>query len=132
MDQSPENGSHGGLYSSIKNLGATGVVILRTRLELLSIELAEEKERFLGLLGFGLAALFFIGLGIVFFALFLTVALWDSHRLLVLGMFTALFLVFGLVALSMAAKFSSARSKLFSASLAELAKDRDYLTPPHE
>lgn len=129
MAQSPDNTGHGGLYDSIKGLGATGVAILRTRLELLSTELAEEKERFLTQLVLGLAALFFIGLGIILGTLFLTVALWESHRLLVLGMFTVLFLGLGVAALVAAAKFARTQPKLFSASLAELSKDQHHLTP---
>lgn len=127
MAQSSDNTSHGGLYDSIKGLGATGVAIVRTRLELLSTELAEEKERLLTQMLLGLAALFFIGLGIILAALFLTVALWESHRLLVLGMLTVLFLGLGIAALVAAAKFARTQSKLFSASLAELSKDQDHL-----
>lgn len=129
MIPSPDNASHGGLYDSLKGLGATGVAIVRTRLELLSTELAEEKERFLTQLVLGLAALFCIGLGIILAAVFLTVALWQSHRLLVLGMLTTLFLGLGVAALVAAAKFARTQSKLFSASLAELSKDQDHLTP---
>lgn len=128
MAQLPDNASHTGLFESIKGFGATGVAIVRTRLELLSTELAEEKERFLTQLVLGLAALFFIGLGIIFAALFLIVALWEVHRLLVLGLVTALFLGLGIAALAAAAKFSRTQSKLFSASLAELSKDQDHLT----
>jgi uncharacterized membrane protein YqjE len=124
-----DNAGHSGLYHSLKGLGATGVAIVRTRLELLSTELAEEKERLLTQMALGLAALFFIGLGIIFAALFLTVALWESHRLLVLGMLTVLFLGLGIAALAAAAKFARTQSKLFSASLAELSKDQDHLTP---
>jgi uncharacterized membrane protein YqjE len=130
MAQTPDHGGHGGLYDSLKGLAATGVAVLQTRLELLSTELAEEKERLLTQLILGLAALFFIGLGIVFAALFLTVALWENHRLLALGMFTALFLGLGAASLVAARNFSRNPSRLFSASLAELAKDRDHLTPP--
>lgn len=126
MTQPPE---YGGLYDSLKGLAATGVAILRTRLELLSTELAEEKERLLTQLVLGLAALFFIGLGIVFAALFLTVILWDHHRLLVLGMFTALFLGLGIASLLAVWNFSRHQSRLFSASLAELSKDKNHLDP---
>ncbi|MEN6585005.1 MAG: phage holin family protein [Sulfuricella sp.] len=128
MAQLPDNASHAGLFESIKGFGATGVAIFRTRLELLSTELAEEKERLLTQMVLGLAALFFIGLGIIFAALFLTVVLWDSHRLLALGMFTVLFLGLGIAALAAAAKFARTQPKLFSASLAELSKDQDHLS----
>ena len=39
-----------------------------------------------------LAAAAFLCLGLAFLAVFLTVLLWDEHRLLALGVFTALFL----------------------------------------
>lgn len=129
MAQTPDHGGQGGLYDSLKGLAATGVAMLQTRLELLSTELAEEKERLLTQLVLGLAALFFIGLGIVFVALFLTVILWEHHRLLVLGMFTALFLGLGIASLLAVRSFSRNQSRLFSASLAELSKDKDRLDP---
>lgn len=125
----PDRGSQPGLFDSVKGLAASSVAIVRTRLELLSTEVAEEKERFLSLLWLGMAALFFIGLGIIFAALLLTVALWENHRLLVLAILTLLFLGLGLAALSMALKQARSDSRLFSASLAELSKDQDHLRP---
>lgn len=129
VGSTPDRSNHPGLFDSVKGLAAGGVAIVRTRLELLSTEVAEEKERFLSLLWLGLAALFFIGLGIVFAAVLLTVAFWDSHRLLVLGILTLLFLCVGVAALFMALKQGRSDSKLFSASLAELSKDQDLLRP---
>ena len=125
--QTPDNGVHTGLFDSIKRLAATGLAIAQTRLELLSTELAEEKERLLSLLALGVAALFFAGLGIIFVALFLTVAFWQS-RLLVLGLFAVIFLASGIFALSVVIKMSRAQSRLFSASLSELSKDREHLS----
>jgi uncharacterized membrane protein YqjE len=125
----PDRGSHSGLFDSVKGLAAGGVAIIRTRIDLFSTELAEEKERLLSLLALGVAALFFIGLGIVFAAVLLTVAFWESHRLLVLGIFTLLFLGVGVSALVMALKHARSDSKLFSASLAELSKDQEHLRP---
>jgi len=126
--QTPDNDAHAGLFDSIKSLAATGVAIVQTRLELFSTEAAEEKERLLSLLVLGVAALFFAGLGIVFAALFLTVAFWESHRLLILGLFTVLFLGAGIASLSVALKKARAKSRLFSATLAELSKDRKHLS----
>lgn len=126
--QTPDDGAQAGLFDSIRKLAATGVGIVQTRLELLSTEVAEEKERMLSLLVLGMAALFFIGLGIVFTAVFLTVAFWSSHRLLVLGLFTVLFLGVGVATLVAAVSKARANSRLFSASLAELSKDREHLS----
>lgn len=113
----------GGLFASLRGLFGTAIRLLQTRLELLGTEIEEEKLRLLGLLGFGAAAFLLLGAGIVFLAIFLTVLLWDSNRLLVLGGLSALFLICGLIALVMARRCAQTRTRLFSASLAELAQD---------
>jgi uncharacterized membrane protein YqjE len=116
--------SRGGLFASLRGLLATGVGILQTRLELLAVELQEERARLLGLAGFGAVALIFLSAGLVFLAILLTVLLWEGNRLLVLGIFSALFLGGGGVALAVAFRYARAPSRLFAASLAELQRDR--------
>jgi len=78
---------------------------------------------------FGGIALFCLAVGSVFLAIFITVLLWDSHRLLVLGSLTVFFLGLGGAAVVMFRARASAGSKLFAASLAELGKDRQQLLP---
>lgn len=119
-DGSPRSG----LFASLRGLLATGVAIVRIRLELLATELQEEKVRLLGLLVFGAAGLIFLAAGVVFLAVFLTVLLWDSNRLLVLGIFSALFLGAGIVSVLVARYHAGKPSRLFAASLAELASDQ--------
>jgi uncharacterized membrane protein YqjE len=121
----------GSLAARLRGHAAAAIGILQTRLELLATELQEEKLRLGTLLGFAAAAFFFLGFGAVLLALFLTVLLWDSHRLLALGMFTAAFLVIGIVAALAAARLARQGSRLFAASIAELAQDRDMLQPGH-
>ena len=116
-----------GLFASTKGLLGTGITLLHNRLELLGVELAEERVRLVSLLAYGAAAFFFVAVGLVFLAIFLTVLLWDSHRLLALGIFSALFLGAGIICLSLAMSLARSGSKLFSASLAELRKDREAL-----
>lgn len=116
-----------GLFASTKGLLATGITLLRNRLELLGVELAEERVRLLSLLAYGAAAFVCIAAGLIFLAIFLTVLLWDSHRLLALGVFSALFLGAGVASLTLAMNLSRSGSKLFSASLAELRKDSESL-----
>ena len=118
-----------GLLSSLRGFVATGVATLQVRLELLSTEVQEEKARVLGLLLYGAAALILLAVGIVFLAVFFTVLLWDSHRLLALGIFSALFLGAGGLALAVAMRLARSESRLFAASLAELAQDRAALEP---
>jgi uncharacterized membrane protein YqjE len=117
-----------GLFASAKGLLGTGVTLIHNRLELLGVELAEERVRVTSMLAYGGAAFLCIAAGLVFLAIFLTVLLWESNRLLALGIFSALFLGAGIASLMLAMRLGRPGSKLFSASLAELRKDRDALS----
>ncbi len=116
-----------GLFASTKGLLTTCVSLLHNRFELFSVELAEEKSRLISLLAYGGAAFLCIAAGLIFLAIFFTVMLWDNNRLLALGIFSALFLGAGLASLVLAMNLARSGSKLFSASLAELRKDRESL-----
>lgn len=122
----------GSLGSRLRSSIAGALGILQTRLELLATEFQEEKLRLGTLLGYAAAAFFFLGFGAVMLALFLTVLLWDSHRLLALGIFTALFLAIGILAALAAARIGRQGSRLFAASIAELAQDREMIKPENE
>jgi uncharacterized membrane protein YqjE len=119
-----DTSQRGGLLVSLRVLLATLIETLHTRLELLGVELEEEKLRLIRLLAYSAAAFFLLGAGTVFFAVFVTMAMWDDHRLLALGVFTAAFVGGGLAALFFAAQTVRAKSRLFAASLAELRHDR--------
>lgn len=113
---------------SVRRLLAHGLELLQTRAELLSVEVEEEKNRLLRLLALGLTGIFCLAIGLAFLAVFLTVLLWDSHRLLALGIFSGLFLVLG-GALLWAANHARSGPRPFAASLAELTQDRAALEP---
>lgn len=117
-----------GLFASTRGLLGTGISLLHNRLQLLGVELAEERVRLVSLLAYGGAAFLCIAAGLIFLAIFFTVLLWDSNRLLALGVFSALFLGAGIACLTLAMNLARAGSKLFAASLAELRQDRDALT----
>lgn len=122
----------GSLGSRLRSSIAGALGLLQTRLELLATEFQEEKLRLGALLGYAAAAFFFLGFGAMMLALFLTVLLWDSHRLLALGIFTALFLAIGILAALAAARIGRQGSRLFAASIAELAQDREMIRPENE
>lgn len=119
-----ESAPRGGVASSLRSLLGNGIALLQTRLELLSIEAQEERVRLLALLTYGALAFVLLSFGLMFLALLVTVLLWDSHRLLALGIFTAIFLTGGLIALFATLRQASTPSRLFAASIAELAQDR--------
>jgi uncharacterized membrane protein YqjE len=115
------------LSSSLRGLAATVLELLQLRLELLSVEAQEEVLRVGALLVYGAVAVTFLSLGVVFLALLITVALWDSHRVLALALFTALFLLMGGVAAWLARERVRSGTRLFSASVEELRQDREGL-----
>lgn len=115
------------LGESIKGLAETGLATLQTRIELLAVEVKEEKLRVGSFLFETVLAALFVGFGFVFLLGFLTVLLWDSHRLLALGVATGLLFLAGIWAASRASTRLRAGSKLFSASLAEITHDREAL-----
>jgi uncharacterized membrane protein YqjE len=114
----------GGLLSSLRALLGSSVGLLRTRLELLAIEAQEEKVRLISLLTFGAAAFVLLSFGLLFLAAFVTVLLWESHRLLALGAFTAVFLAGGIASFLALLGVVRTPSTLFVASLAELSRDQ--------
>ena len=113
--------------ASLKRLTGTLLIILQTRLELLSSEMEEERVRIEQILLYGSIVLFFTGLAIMLLTAFFVVLLWDEHRLLVLGGFSASFFLVALLALAGLRRVARGKCKLFSVSLAELVSDRDSL-----
>ena len=128
----PLRGTPAGLFSSVRGLGVTALALLGNRLDLLGTELVEERGRLLSLVTYGAVELLLLAAGLVFLSVFITVLLWDSNRLLALGVFSGLFLAGGLLALGMTLGFARAGSKLFAASLAELRKDGDAMRPDNQ
>jgi uncharacterized membrane protein YqjE len=123
-----ESHASGGLFDSLKTLSISLVGIVHTRLELLSTDIAEEREHLIALLVLVLLALFCLGVGVVLLAMLIVVAFWDSHRLLALGGVTGVFLITSAGMAWFALHKTRTRPRLFAASLAELSKDRQHLS----
>lgn len=101
--------------------------ILHTRLELFVTELEEQRERLKQALILTLLAFFGLSLGFILLTIFLVVLFWERGWLVALGGLAALYLGVGIAAALMLRRKILARTGLFSASLEELAKDRDHL-----
>ena len=121
-------GASKGLFESLKGLAATLVAIAHTRLNLLSTDMEENRERLLLLLVTIQIALFCLGVGVVLMAILIVVTFWDSNRLLVLGGLAGIFLAGGAAAWGFALHKIRTKPRLFAASLGELSKDWQQLT----
>jgi uncharacterized membrane protein YqjE len=115
--------TEGGVSGPVRRLGASLLALGRIRLELLAIEVQEEKDRIASLLLWSVLTALAAGFGAVFVALFVTVALWDTHRLAALGVSAAVFIAIAVVGAVRLRRLTGGGSTLFQSSIAELRKD---------
>lgn len=120
------SGARGGLFAALKNSAATLLASGKTRLELLSNELEEEKIRAARMLVMGLGAAFCLSLGVLVLILFLTVLFWES-RVFVLGASGVVLLVFGAYCVAGFQRARQRPERMFAASIAELEEDLRHL-----
>lgn len=115
-----------GLFASARHFVIGLVAHLRTRLELLGVELAQEKLRLVGALALGVAALF-LGLVAVSLGLVFAIALaWNTPwRMPVIAGLFAVSLIVCVVFLAMARRRLALGANLFRHSLVELTRDRE-------
>ena len=121
-----------GLLDSIKTLASTLLAMGQTRLELLSNDIEEERAWLTSMLVWTLIALFCGALAAMLFTLLIVVVFWDTYRLLALSIMIAIFVVGTGIAWRVVFNMSRSKPRIFSASLAELSKDREQLAPTRE
>lgn len=126
----PENspGVHRGLFDSLSAFAGNLIATIQTRLELLSVDLEEEREHLFSIMLLAIASMFLLGVGIVLAAILLVVLFWETHRLLVLSSLTASFLLLGVAVWIYALHKVRTKPKLFTSSLSELHKDQQQLS----
>jgi len=108
--------------------GAAGdlVSILRTRLEIFSLELAEEKSRIACLAGLALAAALCLFLALLVFSMFIAALFWDTaYRLLAIGLTAGLYAVAGVVLAWLLARRLRSDDAPFAVTVEELGRDAE-------
>jgi len=111
----------------LRQLLADAIELIQVRLELLGLEAREDLGQLLTLGVQAALAVVLLSFGLIFLALFLTVMLWDSQRLLALGIFTTVFLGGGAVLGLLAWQRLRRGLRLFRSSIQELRADRERL-----
>jgi len=128
MADDPSNqGMPHGLLATANRFFSVLVSAAETRVGILGTELQEERVRLSRILLVGAATLFCLGLGIVLLAVLLVVLYWDSHRLVVLGLLSGLFLGLGLVCAIVLGVVARGHKRPLSETMEVLAKDRQIL-----
>ena len=114
-----------GLASALSGMGATAGALLRTRLELATVEFAEERERIKMLLALIVVATMFACFALVAVSVWIVVWLWDSHPLAaVAGVAIFHALIAGGAVLALKQQLQ-AHGRPFAATLAELERDAE-------
>ncbi len=113
--------------SRVRALIADVLELVQVRFELFTVEAREEMLRFSQMVLFGAFAVTFLSFGLIFLAIFLTVLFWDTHRLLALGVFTAIFVCGGLVLSALAWSRFKEGAQMFSGTRSELQLDQERL-----
>ena len=123
---------HSGLLASVRVLLGTLLGIAQTRLELLATELEEERLHLAKLLLYGFLTLFFFGLGVLALSLLIIAAFWDTHRLAAIASIVVAYLGSAFFCALCVRRQVRRKPRLFSATLAEIDKDRTALSPFNE
>ena len=111
------------IAAAIRALGANLLELVRTRLELASIELQEGTQRLFGYLALAAMAAVLGLFALALAVLFVLVLFWDTHRLLAVGAMTVLFALGCAFALARLRSRLASRKPLLGATLSELRKD---------
>lgn len=132
IQESTNEESKGGLLDSVKAMLLTVISMGQTRLELLSTELEEERERVTVLLVWTLITLFTAAMTTVLLTILIIVACWDSYRLLSIAIMLCVFIAGLAMSWRILTLAMQNKPRIFAATASELAKDCDELSQRDE
>jgi uncharacterized membrane protein YqjE len=118
-----------GLFASLRRVFATLVQAVSLRVELASVELDEQIAYARNLLLWYIVAIIGATLTVLFFAIAIIIACWDTHRLLAVCSVTAAFALVGLVGAGFVRTRLNQRPLFLAATIDELKRDAAALRP---
>lgn len=120
-----------GLGESLRGALESALRIIEARLELLGIELQEEKHRLLGLAVLAAGVVVFAALAMVVLTFGLVALAWDhpAARHVVIWSIFGVYVVLGLLCWRGFASRVKRQPRLFESTIDELRKDRTWLRP---
>ena len=114
---------------SLNKLGGAFVGLLQGHLELLGIEVQEEKSRLLRLFLLSGVALILLLLILMGLSTAIVIAFWDTHPIAAILVLCALYAVVLAVCISRALVLAKETAAPFQATVEELARNRERLLP---
>lgn len=116
-----------GIVGDLRGIATTGVRAVRTRLELLAIELKEEKAWLVRFLIVGIAALYLLTIGLLLGISALVLFAAQENRPAILGICAGAFLLAGIGAAAYVYLTAKKRHPLFDETIAVLKGDEEGL-----
>ena len=113
----------GGLLDSLRALAATLVAMAHTRVELFGTEIEEELHRVVALVVGGMVVLALSSLALLFSALVVIAAFWDTHRIAAVACVAAGFIALALASFAVVRVRTRRQSRLLASTLGELERD---------
>lgn len=116
-----------GLGNALSQLGASALAMLRTRIELATVEFTEERERAKEMLLLVLSTVLVALLALLFASVFIIAYFWDSYRLTAVGAVTGFYLALAVIFLIRLRQRMLQRHTPFAATLSQLEEDAEAL-----
>ena len=113
----------GGLSDAVFRLGGTIVALLRTRLELATVEFEEERERATEMLVLVLGCVLLALFAMLFASIFVIAWYWETYRMWAIGGVTLFYVVLAAGTFMRLQQRRRDKPAAFAATLAELGND---------
>ncbi len=113
----------GGLSDAIGRLAGTVLALLRTRLELVTVEFEEERERATELLVLVLSAVLLALFALLFASIFVIAYFWEAYRLWAIAGVTLFYVALAILTFMRLQQRRRDKPPAFAATLAELGHD---------
>jgi uncharacterized membrane protein YqjE len=121
--------SESGIVADVKGLAAAGLRAVRTRLELMAIELKEEKAWAMRYLVIAVSALYLVTFGVLLAILALVLWASEENRPAILAAFAIFFIAGGIGGMAYIVNATNRRQPFFQDTIAVLKGDEQALDP---
>jgi uncharacterized membrane protein YqjE len=126
-DGTPGAAPAGGLRQALVRAGAAAVELVHTRVDLVALEFAEERERAKVHVVLVMVAAMFFGFAVLCASALVVLLFWDTHRVAAIAAVTAVHLAVGVGAVLRVRAHQRTAPRPFATTLAELERDRQWL-----
>ena len=127
-DGTPGTAAAGGLRRALARAGSSLLGLVRTRLELASVEFLEQRERAISRLVLTAVAVVFFSFAVLMASALVVLLFWDTHRTAALAAVTVLHTAIGAGAWWRLKADGRSAPAPFAATLAELERDGQWLS----